>query len=58
MKKLICIALCDGNDYRMSLLYNDGFCLIYRDNNTNVQYIRIGNGVTVMLNPDGTPYTG
>lgn len=47
------------NDNRMSLIYADGFCSIYRDNETGVQYFGKGNGgVCVMVNADGTPYTG
>lgn len=49
----------DGNDERMSLIYADGFCSIYRDNATGVQYFARGNGGTcVMVNADGSPYTG
>lgn len=46
------------NDNRMSLIYADGFCCIYRDNQTGVQYLRGGDGVCVMLGEDGLPYTG
>ena len=47
------------NDNRMSLIYTDGFCSIYRDNETGVQYFGKGNGGTcVMLGEDGLPYTG
>ena len=49
----------DENDNRMSLIYADGFCSIYRDNATGVQYFGKGNGGTcVMVNADGSPYTG
>ena len=48
----------EGNDGRMTLIYNDGWALIYKDNETGVQYLRVGNGVAVMVNTDGTPYTG
>ena len=47
------------NDGRICVLYNDGYCLVFRDNETGVQYIaRAQSGITAMLNPDGTPYTG
>ncbi len=47
------------NDNRMTLIYADGFCSIYRDNATGVQYFTKGNGGTcVMVNADGSPYTG
>ena len=49
----------EGNDNRMTIIYNDGFVLIHRDNKTGVQYFsRPGAGTCVMLNADGTPYTG
>jgi len=49
----------DLNDNRMSLIYADGYCTIYRDNATGVQYFGKGNGGTcVMVNADGSPYTG
>lgn len=51
-------AQTEGNDGRMTLIYNDGWALIYKDNETGVQYLRAGGGVTVMVNTDGTPYTG
>lgn len=41
--------------YRSSLI---GW-IIVRDTRTGVQYLRASNGgVCVMVNPDGTPYTG
>ena len=47
------------NDNLMSLIYADGYCCIYRDNRTGVQYVRTGQGgVCVMLGEDGLPYTG
>lgn len=47
------------NDRRMAVLYSDGFCIVYRDNETGVQYIvQPRGGMAAMLNPDGTPYTG
>jgi hypothetical protein len=49
----------DGNDKRMSIIYADGVCCIYRDNATGVQYFARGNGGTcAMVNADGSPYTG
>lgn len=49
----------NGNDCRMSVVYNDGFCVIYRDNETGVQYFsRADAGSCVMVNADGTPYVG
>lgn len=48
-----------GNDYRMTVIYDDGWCVIYRDNETGVQYLsRPDAGTCVMVNADGTPYTG
>lgn len=47
------------NNFRMTIVYNDGFCIIYRDNETGVQYFsRSYAGSCVMVNADGTPYTG
>ena len=47
------------NDGRMTLVYNDGYCVIYRDNETGVHYFsRSYSGSCVMVNADGTPYTG
>ena len=47
------------NNGRMTVVYNDGFCVIYRDNETGVQYFsRSYAGSCVMVNADGTPYTG
>ena len=43
----------------MSVVFRDGDCWIYRHNETGVYYLSYrGAGVTVMLNADGTPYTG
>lgn len=48
-----------GNEGRATLIYNDGYAVIYQDNETGVQYFsRSGCGTCVMVNPDGTPYTG
>lgn len=47
------------NDDRMTVVYSDGWHIIYRDNETGVQYLEYCHGGTcVMVNPDGTPYTG
>ena len=43
-------------DGRMSLVYNDGFAVIYRDNITGVQYFSRANcGSCVMVDADGNP---
>lgn len=48
-----------SNDGRMTLLYNDGFCTIYQDNETGVQYFsRADSGSCVMVDANGDPYTG
>lgn len=48
-----------GNDGRMTVIYNDGFVIIHRDNETGVQYFSRANcGSCVIVNQDGTPYTG
>ncbi len=45
------------NNGRMTLIYNDGFAVIYRDDETGVQYFsRSSCGTCVMVNADGTPY--
>lgn len=47
------------NDGRMTVIYNNGYCVIYRDNETGVQYFSRPNaGSCVMVNADGMPYTG
>ena len=47
------------NGSRMSVIYNDGFCIIYQDNETGVQYFSRGNcGTCVMVDKDGKPYYG
>ena len=41
----------------MTLIYNDGWCVIYRDNRTGVQYFSRANcGTCVMVDADGEPY--
>ena len=43
-------------DGRMSLVYNDGFAIIYIDNITGVQYFsRANSGSCVMVDSDGKP---
>ena len=62
----LCLCACNktedgraGNDYRMTVVYNDGFAVVYQDNETGVQYFsRANSGSCVMVNADGTPYTG
>ena len=47
----------EANDNRMTLIFSDGFCIIYRDNETGVQYFsRGGCGTCVMVDADGSPY--
>ena len=49
------------NDNRISKLFGNGLVAIYRDNETGVQYITgagSDGGICVMVNADGTPYTG
>ena len=75
MKKLVLIVCCliialtisacaydkitIENDNRISIIYFDSLCSIYRDNETGVQYFCTPQGgVCVMLGEDGLPYTG
>lgn len=44
----------ENNDNRMTLIYNDGFCRIYVDNETGVQYIN-NRGICVMIDESGKP---
>ena len=63
---IIIILLCSCNSIQedtknsdgiLTVIYNNGMCLIYRDNRTGVQYIfRADSGGCVMLNADGKPY--
>lgn len=47
----------ENSDGRMTVVFNDGFATIYRDNETGVQYFSRANcGSCVMVNADGTPY--
>lgn len=47
----------ENNDNRMKLIYNDGFCLIYVDNETGCQYFSRGStsGVCLMVDENGNP---
>ena len=46
----------DGNDNRLKLIFNDGYVLIYVDNETGVQYIfRSNSGACVMVDENGEP---
>lgn len=44
----------ENNDNRITLIYNDGFCRIYVDNETGIQYINNG-GICVMVDENGNP---
>lgn len=44
----------ENNDNRMTLIYNDGFCRIYVDNETGIQYIN-NDGICVMVDENGNP---
>lgn len=47
------------SDGRMSLIFGGAYARIYRDNNTGVQYLSVyESGTCVLVNADGTPYTG
>lgn len=49
----------EGKDGRISIVYNDGFAQVYRDNETGVQYfVRAAAGACVMVDKDGNPYIG
>jgi len=48
-----------GENNRMSVVYNSGNTIIYRDNETGVQYIsRFNCGTCVVVDRDGKPYIG
>jgi len=64
---LMVLAMCgcaemetSENDGRITIIYYNTSVAIYRDNLTGVQYIGKtgGGGICVMVNADGTPYTG
>lgn len=45
-----------GNDNRMVLIFNDGFCLIYVDTETGCQYLSRSNaGTCLMVDAEGKP---
>ena len=47
-----------GNDDRITYIFNDGFVIVMRDNETGVCYLgRASMGITVMFNADGTVLT-
>ena len=46
----------NGNDGRMSVIFNDGFATIYLDTETGVQYFsRAHCGTCVMVDENGCP---
>jgi hypothetical protein len=46
----------EGNDNRISYVYNDGVVVIYVDNDTGIQYLCRGNaGICVMVDESGKP---
>lgn len=61
----ICLSGCDfnttevdkeNNDGRMTLIYNDGYGLIYVDNETGCQYFSRANcGTCLMVDENGDP---
>lgn len=55
-----CTKRADEPTKEMTLIdYRNGDYKIYKHDKTGVYYFAYdGNGVCVMLNPDGTPYTG
>lgn len=65
---VVCLSGCDyppntsevnteNNDDRITLIYNDGFCLIYVDNETGCQYLTkgSGSGICLMVDENGNP---
>ena len=64
---VVCLSGCDyppntsevntkNNDNRITLIYNDGFVLIYVDNETGCQYLSKGsNGICLMVDESGNP---
>ncbi len=44
----------ENNNNRITLIYNDGFCRIYVDNETGIQYIN-NDGICVMVDENGNP---
>ena len=63
---VLCFSSCNemgaytgGNAERMTVVYNGGYVIIHRDNETGVQYISRSNcGTCVMVDKDGKPYIG
>lgn len=60
---VVCLTSCgwnknqvdmENNDNRITLIYNDGFCRIYVDNETGVQYIN-NDGICVMVDENKEP---
>lgn len=50
-----------GDGARITWLYYSALngCSVFRDNETGIQYLSVSNGGTcVLLNIDGTPFTG
>ena len=46
----------NGNDWRMKVIFNDGFAMIYVDMETGVQYFSRANcGTCVMVDENGVP---
>lgn len=62
---LCCLAGCgyntresdtENNDNRICVIYDDGYCIIYLDNETGCQYLTKGNGgICVMVDEQGKP---
>lgn len=47
----------ESNDGTITLIYNDGFYAIVKDNRTGVEYISRSNGGTcVVVDKDGKPF--
>ena len=46
----------DGNDNRMVIIFNDGFCTIYVDTETGCQYFsKSSAGTCLMVDAEGKP---
>lgn len=62
---VVCLSACGYNesssdtsmgDYRMKVIFNDGFAMIYVDTETGVQYFSRANcGTCVMVDENGDP---
>ena len=49
-------VLSENNDNRMTIIYNDGFAIIYVDNETGCQYFsRTDSGTCLMVDANGNP---